>query len=285
MAGSAKEDAAAGFDPLRPKLMRVAYRMLGSVADAEDMVQEAFIRWMGADRSEVREPEAFLRRTVTRLCLDQLKSARRQRETYVGPWLPDPVVEEEPEDDVTLPLMLALERLSPLERAAFLLHDVFGLSFEEVAATIDRDPAACRQLAARARTHVREARPRFHVEQQRGVELAEAFFTASRSGDLKALGAMLASDVSIHADGGGKRSAAMQPILGFDAVIKVHEQLAALFRKHGSTLVRAGFINGLPGFVTREADGELQSTALEIEDGKVVAIYIVRNPDKLAHLH
>ncbi len=285
MAGSAQEDAAAGFDPLRPKLIRVAYRMLGSVADAEDMVQEAFIRWMGADRSAVREPEAFLRRTVTRLCLDQLKSARLKRETYVGPWLPDPVVEEEPEEDVTLPLMLALERLSPLERAAFLLHDVFGLGFEEVAATIDRDPAACRQLAARARTHVREGRPRFQVEQQRGIELAEAFFTASRSGDLKALGAMLASDVSIHADGGGKRSAAMHPILGFEAVIKVHEQLAKLFREHGSNLVRAGFINGLPGFVTREADGELQSTALEIEDGKVVAIYIVRNPDKLGHLH
>ncbi|NVD39015.1 sigma-70 family RNA polymerase sigma factor [Ensifer sp. HO-A22] len=285
MADSAKEDAAASFAPLRPKLIRVAYRMLGSVTDAEDMVQEAFIRWMGADRSAVREPEAFLRRTVTRLCLDQLKSARLKRETYVGPWLPDPIVEEEPEEDVTLPLMLALERLSPLERAAFLLHDVFGLGFEEVAATIDRDPAACRQLAARARTHVREGRPRFQVEQQRGVELAQAFFTASRSGDLKALGAMLASDVSIHADGGGKRSAAMHPILGFDAVIKVHEQLAALFRKHGSDLVRAGFINGLPGFVTREADGELQSTALEIEDGKVVAIYIVRNPDKLGHLH
>lgn len=285
MAGNAEEDAAAGFDPLRPKLIRVAYRMLGSVVDAEDMVQEAFIRWMGADHSQVREPEAFLRRTVTRLCLDQLKSARLKRETYVGPWLPDPVVEEEPEEDVTLPLMLALERLSPLERAAFLLHDVFGLGFDEVAATIDRDPAACRQLAARARTHVRDGRPRFQVEQSRGLELAQAFFNASRSGDLKALGAMLASDVSIHADGGGKRSAAMHPILGFDAVIKVHEQLAALFRKHGSDLVRAGFINGLPGFVTREADGELQSTALEIEDGKVVAIYIVRNPDKLGHLH
>src|SRR4029450_5608923 len=147
MASTPHEDAAASFPPLRPKLMRVAYRMLGSVADAEDMVQEAFIRWMGADRGSVREPEAFLRRTVTRLCLDQLKSARRQRETYVGPWLPDPVVEEEAQEDVTLPLMLALERLSPLERAAFLLHDVFGLSFEEVAATIQRDAAARRQPA------------------------------------------------------------------------------------------------------------------------------------------
>src|SRR6185369_301731 len=119
MADVTREDAAASFDPLRPKLMRVAYRMLGSVADAEDVMQEAFIRWMGADRGEVHEPEAFLRRTVTRLCLDQLKSARRQRETYVGPWLPDPLVEEEEGEDVTLPLMLALERLSPLERAAF----------------------------------------------------------------------------------------------------------------------------------------------------------------------
>ncbi len=285
MAGSPQEDAAAVFDPLRPKLIRVAYRMLGSVADAEDMVQEAFIRWMGADRTSVREPEAFLRRTVTRLCLDQLKSARLKRETYVGPWLPDPVVEEEPEDDVTLPLMLALERLSPLERAAFLLHDVFGLSFDEVATTIDRDAAACRQLAARARTHVRDERPRFQIEQQRGLELANAFFAASRNGDMKTLGAMLAADVSVHSDGGGKRPAAMRPILGFDAVMKVHAQLAALFAKHGSTLVRTGFINGLPGFVTREADGELQSTALDIEDGKVVAIYVVRNPDKLVHLH
>jgi len=285
MTGTPQEDAAAVFDPLRPKLIRVAYRMLGSVADAEDMVQEAFIRWMGADRAAVREPEAFLRRTVTRLCLDQLKSARLKRETYVGPWLPDPVVEEEPEDDVTLPLMLALERLSPLERAAFLLHDVFGLSFEEVATTIERDAAACRQLAARARTHVREERPRFQIEQQRGLELANAFFAASRNGDMKTLGAMLAADVSVHSDGGGKRPAAMRPILGFDAVMKVHQQLAALFAKHGSTLVRTGFINGLPGFVTREADGELQTTALEIEDGKVVAIYVVRNPDKLVHLH
>jgi RNA polymerase sigma-70 factor (ECF subfamily) len=279
------QDAAASFDPLRAKLMRVAYRMLGSVADAEDVIQETFIRWMGADRAGVRSPEAFLRRTVTRLCLDQLKSARRQRETYVGPWLPDPVVEEVEEEEVTLPLMLALERLSPLERAAFLLHDVFGLGFEEVATTIEREPEACRQLAARARTHVREARPRFKVEKQRGFELAEAFFTASRSGDMRALGAMLAADVSVHADGGGKRPAAMAPIAGFDAVMKFHEMLAALFQKNGSTLLRAVFVNGLPGFISMESDGELQTTALEIEDGKIAAIYVMRNPDKLKHLH
>jgi RNA polymerase sigma-70 factor (ECF subfamily) len=234
--------------------------------------------------SSVHEPEAFLRRAVTRLCLDQLKSARRQRETYIGPWLPEPVLEQEEEEDVTLPLMLALERLSPLERAAFLLHNVFGLGFEEVAATVRRNPAACRQLAARARTHVREARPRYQLERQRGLELAKAFFTASRTGDMKALGAMLAADVSAYADGGGKRTAAMQPVVGFDAVMKVQEYLADHFRNNGSKLVRAGFINGLPGFITLEADGELQTTALEIENGKVATIYVVRNPDKLKHL-
>ena len=281
------EDAAVGFEPLRPKLMRVAYRMLGSVHDAEDIVQEAFIRWMNTERSGIREPEAFLRRTVTRLCLDQLKSARHQRETYIGPWLPDPIVEEEEVEDVTLPLMLALERLSPLERAVFLLHDVFGVGFEEIAVTIQRDPVACRQLAARARDHVREARPRFQVEKRRGLALAEAFFNASRSGDMKALGAMLAADVSLNADGGGKRPAVTQPVLGFDSVMNLFERLSALFQetKQESKLVRAGFVNGLPGFITLEADGELQTTALEIADGKIAAIYVVRNPDKLRHLH
>ncbi|MBZ9725809.1 sigma-70 family RNA polymerase sigma factor [Mesorhizobium sp. CO1-1-11] len=285
MTNAGSEHAGAEFDPLRPTLMRVAYRMLGSVADAEDVVQEAFIRWMRADRGTVREPEAFLRRTVTRLCLDQLKAARHKREIYVGPWLPDPVVEEDEVDDVTLPLMLVLERLSPLERAAFLLHDVFGLGFDEVAAAIERDPAACRQLAARARGHVREARPRFKVERQRGLEIAEAFFAASRSGNMKELGAMLTADVSAHADGGGKRPAATEVILGFDAVMAQYERVAAWLQKNGSTLVRIGFVNGLPGFVTLEADGELQTTALDVEDGKIAAIYVVRNPEKLRHLH
>ncbi|MEZ2333697.1 sigma-70 family RNA polymerase sigma factor [Mesorhizobium sp. RCC_202] len=277
--------AAAAFEPLRPKLTRVAYRMLGSVADAEDVVQEAFIRWMKADHPAVRQPEAFLRRTVTRLCLDQLKSARRQRETYVGPWLPEPLVEEDQVDDVGLPLMLALERLSPLERAAFLLHDVFGLQFEDIAAEIDRDPAACRQLAARAREHIRQARPRFKVEKQRGLEIAEAFFNASRSGDMKALGAMLSADVAAHADGGGKRPAATEPVVGFDAVMRQYAVVAAWLKDNRSKLIRLAFINGLPGFVTLEADGELQTTALDIEDGRITAIYVMRNPDKLRHLH
>lgn len=282
----AGEDASATFDPLRPRLIRVAYRMLGSVADAEDVVQEAFLRWLDADRAAVREPEAYLRRVVTRLCLDQLKSARRRRETYPGPWLPEPVVEEADDEieDVSLPLMMALERLSPLERAAFLLHDVFGVGFEEIAETIGREPAACRQLASRARTHVRAARPRFPMPKERGLQIADAFFAATRSGDMQALRSLLAADVAVYADGGGKMPAAMRPVVGVEDVVQLHASLARLFAERPSRMVRYGFINGLPGFVTIEQDDTLQTTALQIENGKVVAIYVMRNPDKLRHL-
>jgi RNA polymerase sigma-70 factor (ECF subfamily) len=286
MVAPSQPDAAELFDPLRPKLIRVAYRMLGSVAEAEDVVQDAFLRWFDTDRSPIREPEAFLRRIVTRLCLDVLKSARRKRETYVGPWLPEPVLETESDevDDVTLPLMMALERLSPLERAAFLLHDVFGVGFDEVAETIGRDTQSCRQLASRARTHVRAERPRFQVSPDRGREIVEAFFTASRGGDMSSLRSLLAEDVTVWADGGGKRPAAPSPIVGLAEVLKLHTVLAQIFAQHPSKLVRYGVINGLPGMVTEEGDAILQTTALEIVDGKVVAIYIVRNPDKLRHL-
>jgi RNA polymerase sigma-70 factor, ECF subfamily len=286
MAPGAKEDAAARFDPLRPMLLRVAYRMLGSVADAEDVVQEAFLRWFNADRNAVREPEAFLRRVVTRLCLDQLKSARHRRETYIGPWLPEPVVEaaEEEIDDVRLPLLLALERLSPLERAAFLLHDVFGVGFDEIAETIGREPAACRQLASRARSRVRAARPRFHLPKDRGIEIAAAFFAASLHGDMEQLRSLLAADVTAYADGGGKTTAATQPIVGLEPVIRAHASLAHIFAETMSRIVRYGFINGLPGFVTIEHGNTLQTTAIEIENGKVVGIYVTRNPDKLRHL-
>jgi RNA polymerase sigma-70 factor (ECF subfamily) len=280
------EEAAASFQPLRPRLIRVAYRMLGSVSDAEDVVQEAFLRWLDVDHATVQEPEAYLRRVVTRLCLDQLKSARHRHETYVGPWLPDPFVEA-PEDDVdeiTLPLMVALERLSPLERAAFLLHDVFGVSFDEIAETIDREPATCRQLASRARTHVRAERPRFRISKERSLQFAEAFFEASRGGDMHRLRDMLATDVVTYADGGGKIPAVKEPVVGLEDVMKLHTALARLFAEKKSQLVRYGLINGLPGFVSIEQDNVLQTTALEIENDKVVAIYVTRNPDKLRHL-
>jgi RNA polymerase sigma-70 factor (ECF subfamily) len=277
------EDVAATFDAHRPALLRVAYRMLGSLADAEDVVQEAFIRWAETDRAAVRVAAAFLRRVVTRLCLDQLKSARVRRETYTGPWLPEPIVEAEPVEDVTLPLMLALERLSPLERAAFLLHDVFGESFEEVAVSIGRDAAACRQLATRARTNVRAERSRYTVDREHGLEIAAAFFQASRGDGIANLGALLAQDVRFHADGGGKRPAAGRILEGSYDVVRAHAAIARL-RYVPSALLRYAFVNGLPGFVTREPDGQLQTTALLIEDGLVKAIYVMRNPDKLRHL-
>ena len=279
------ERAAGAIDRLRPKLVRVAYRMLGSVHDAQDMVQEAFIRWVSADRSEVRDPEAFLHRTVTRLCLDKLRSAQRERKTYEGIWLPEPTIDDEAEDDITLPLMIALERLSPLERASFLLHDIFGIPFEEVSSILQREIAACRQLAARARSHIREARPRFQIEKQRALEIAQAFYDASRNGDLGALRSLLAADVSIYADGGGKRPTALEPIVGFDAAMNFYAMLANAISRETSKLVRVSFVNGLPGFVSRETDGEFSTTALDIHEGRITAIYVVRNPDKLRHLH
>ena len=286
MKPASSQNAAAAFDPLRLSLVRIAYRMLGSVADAEDVVQDSFLRWLDVDRDAVREPAAFLRRVVTRLCLDRLKSVRRARETYVGTWLPEPVVEsgEDELDDVTLPLLMALERLSPLERAAFLLHDVFGLDFEEVAATIGREPAACRQLASRARANVRADRPRYPVPRERGFEIAEAFFAASRDGEMERLRALLAADVTVYADGGGKVSAHTAPVAGLDNVIRLFVTFAPNFAVSRSRLVRYGIINGLPGFVTIERGDILQTTALEIEDGRVVAVYVVRNPDKLRHV-
>lgn len=279
------EGAGASFDPLRPKLVRIAYRMLGSVADAEDVVQEAFLRWLHADRAAVREPQAFLRRIVTRLCLDHLKSARSRRETYIGPWLPEPVIDPDDEiDGITLPLMMALERLSPLERANFLLHDVFGVGFDEIAATIGREPAACRQLASRARSNVRAARPRFDIPKERGLQIANAFFAATRHGDMDELRSLLAADVVFYSDGGGKRPAAGRPLVGLDSVMKLYIGLARIFAKSMSRLARYAFIDGLPGFVTLEQGNTLQTTALQIENGKIAAIYVMRNPDKLRHL-
>lgn len=272
------------FEMLRPTLVRLAYRMLGSVADAEDVVQTAFTRWSAVDCTDVRHPEAYLRRVVTHLCLDALRAKRRRREVYIGEWLPDPIIEDEPQEDVALSLMLALERLSPLERAAFLLHDVFEISFDEVAKSIDRSPAAARQLASRARENVRNKYRRYEVEKTRGAEIAAAFYEASRSGNVERLRLMLAADVSLHADGGGKRPTIEQPVFGLDEVLAVFHRFAGAFRRGGSTLLKLGHVNCLHGMITREADAGIQTTALEIENDLIRAIYVVRNPDKLHHL-
>jgi RNA polymerase sigma factor (sigma-70 family) len=281
-------EAADNFEAQRPRLLRLAYRMLGSMADAEDVVQEAWLRWQGIDRNDVRAPAAYLSRTVTRLCLDAMKSARARREVYVGTWLPEPVAESESEDlrfdELTFTLMLALERLSPLERAAFLLHDVFGVPLGEVAATLERDAAAVRQLAVRARRHVQAARPRYKVEREEGDRIAEAFFLALRNGDIEQLRAMLSQNVVLTSDGGGKVLALPNPIVGSDRVVRL---FAGLSRKTGTLpaeFIRQLWIDGLPGFVSRAGDKILQSTALQIEEGRITAIYIIRNPDKLTQL-
>lgn len=279
-------DPTAVFTPLRRRLLRIAYRMLGSMAEAEDVVQDAWLRWAATDHATVRDAEGFLVRVVTRLCLDVLKSARVARADYIGPWLPEPVFD--PEEDGTadaMPaLMIALERLSPLERAAFLLHDVFGASFDEIAAAIGRDAAACRQLAHRARAHVRADRPRFAVPPQRATQIAEAFFAASRSGDHAGLQALLAEDAVFHSDGGGKVRAALRPILGRDKVVRLLCGLARKAAHAAPPVLWRGTLDGLPAFVTLEAGGLLQTTSLAIEDGRIAHIYVVRNPDKLAHL-
>ncbi len=282
------------FESHRRFLQRLAYRMLGSVSDAEDIVQEAWLRWHEVAQATVANPRAYLARTVTRLCLDQMKSARSRREFYVGGWLPEPLVESlgggdvaaEEELDAPIALMLALERLSPLERAAFLLHDVFELDFAEIARTIDRSESACRQLARRARDHVRlDTPPRSRVSAEEARRFASAFFEAAHSSDTTALRALLAHEVVLHADGGGKMTAVLNPLFGADRVARFY---AGIVEKFGQTAKGANYetalVNGLPGYVSREADGALQTVALDIRNGLIHAIYVVRNPDKLRHV-
>ena len=284
-------DAAASFEPHRAYLVKIAYRMLGSVAEAEDVAQDAFLRWSGAPRDEVTEPRAYLTRIVTRLCLDRLKSARARREQYVGTWLPEPVVEEpagEPgaalAHELSIALLVTLERLSPLERAAFLLHDVFELEFGEVAQTLERSEAAVRQLAARAREHVREDRPRFRASDEEAARLADAFQAAMLAGDVTAISRLLAQDAVFYSDGGGKRAAALNPIFGKDKILRF---LIGIAGKRGgapeAAAVRRAWINGMPGFVVRSPDG-VETLAIEVAGGAIAALYAVRNPDKLRHL-
>lgn len=289
MAG--EPDPAADFNRCRAELIGLAYRMTGSLATAEDIAQDAFLRWNAIDRASIALPRAWLLKVTARISLDHLRSARHRRELYVGPWLPEPLLdsEEAPQEvaheragDLSVAFLLTLQRLSAAERAVFILHDLFETPFAEIAALLNRSEAACRKLATRARAGLGEAKPRQQVAEAEAARLARAFLAASRGGDEVTLRNLLAQDVVLHSDGGGIRAAALNPIQGAD---KVRRFLAGLARKRAmqpSPLLHLGRINGLPGFVTLEPDGLPQTTALEIRDGRIAAIYIMRNPEKLA---
>ena len=282
-----------GGDPLAPhrgRLLGLAYRMLGSRSDAEDVVQDAYLRFAGAQ--DVHNAEAFLVTVVTRLCLDRLKSARAQREVYVGPWLPEPVFDAEGlsadtatelADDLSFALLLALDRLSPLERAAFLLHDVFDTPFSEIAAMLDRTEASCRQLASRAHRAVRDERPPPAATPDSHARLLQAFGEAVTSGDVARLAELLREDAVAITDGGGRKTAARNPIQGADKIARFFIGLAAKNAGH-EIRVEPTMINGAIGALLY-LDGELDHTmSMAISGEKIAAIYIVRNPDKLRHL-
>lgn len=284
-------DSAEPFSAHRAALIGLAYRMTGSLATAEDIAQDVFLRWHAADRSRIEVPRAWLLKAAARLSLDHLKSARVRREQYVGPWLPEPVLEsEEPPQqaaheqaqDLSVAFLLTLQRLSPVERAVFILHDLFETPFTEIAGLLGRSEEACRKLATRARAHLGEATPRQPVDEAEARRITRAFLAASRGGDEAALRDLLARDVVLHTDGGGIRPAARNPIAGAEKVGRFFAGLAS--KRHlapAPPLLHLGRINGLPGYVTLEQDGLPQTTALEIRDGRVAAIYIVRNPEKL----
>jgi RNA polymerase sigma-70 factor (ECF subfamily) len=279
------EIAAATFEEHRTFLRSLAYRMLGIPADADDIVQEAWLRWATVPVAEIDSPRSFLAKTVTRLCLDHLKSARVRRETYVGPWLPEPIAEEPGDasgEDVSYAMLHAMERLTPLERAAFLLHDVFGESFEEIGDFLSRDAAACRQLASRARKHVRSEAPRHAVDPGEGRRLAAAFMQAARGGDLVALKRLLLPDAILYSDGGGTVRAALLPIYGADKIARMYESLVR--RDILSGEVREIRYNGLDGLMYLSDDTIKDVLLFEVAQGQIVRLFALRNPEKLAKL-
>jgi len=282
------------FESLRPRLLRVAYSQLGSLAEAEDVVQEAWLRLQRSDRSAIEDLPAWLTTVVSRIGLDALGSARARRERYVGPWLPDPLVDApaadaDPADRVTLDesvslaLLFVLERLSPAERTAFILHDVFAFSFEEIAEVVGRTPQAARQLASRARRHVVEARPRHpgSAEQQR--RLVQAFAAAAGEGDVGALLEVLAPNVVMRADGGGRVKAARKPLVGADRVTRA---VVALARKElRDAQMRIVDVNGLPGLlVVGPEPVEIAIVAFTVDGGRITSIHNHLNPDRLRHV-
>ena len=278
---------------LRPLLFSIAYRMLGSVADAEDVVQEAHLRYERAlaEGAVIESPKAYLSAVTTRLAIDELRSARRRRETYSGQWLPEPVLTDddpalaaEHSDSLSMAFLLLLERLGPVERAVLLLHDVFGYEYREIAPIVDRTEANCRQLARRARERVHEQRPRFETSSEQRARLAERFFAAVGDGDVDGLVELLAADVAVYGDGGGKTPQWSRPIVGADRVSRLFANLGRQLRERDGTF-ELREVNGQPGALVRASDGKLVNVfVLDVADGAIQTVRSVINPDKLQHL-
>jgi len=284
------------LEELRPAAFAIAYRMLGSVAEAEDVVQEALLRLHAAlERGErIESPRAYLATVATRLSIDVLRSARVRRETYVGEWLPEPLVTDPSEDparqaemsdSLSLAFLVLLESLSPEQRAAFLLHDVFGYGYGEVAEIVGKSEDNARQLAARARRHVDEGRPRFEASREQREELARRFFAAARDGEVDALGELLADDVVLHGDGGGKAPALARAVHGARNVARTFAAWARQAAHIPGLTVRMVDVNGQPGALSTDGDGNVINVmTLDIAEGRVQAIRSIVNPDKLSHL-
>ena len=283
-------DRTATFESQRERLRTLAYRMLGSLSEAEDVVQDAWLRWSRPGDEDIVVPAAWLTRVTTRLCIDRLRAAEAERAAYRGPWLPEPLIEPlavdpvERSEDVSVAFLLALERLSPLERAVFLLHDVFDEDYGSISTTLARSEAAVRKLASRARAHVRDARPRFTVSEEEAQRLATAFVAAAAKADTEALSALLTEDAILVSDGGGKRAAAVRVLVGRDDVIALLKGVAWRGGDARMLSFQPVRINGYPGFIVQRPDGPDTMAFQPAENGRIAAIYLVRNPDKLTRV-
>jgi RNA polymerase sigma-70 factor (ECF subfamily) len=282
----------AAFEAHRDLLFSIAYRMLGSATDAEDLVQETFLRWQEAEATDVKSPKAFLSTVITRLCINHLKSARTRREKYVGPWLPEPLITARAQngdgdsrlaESLSMAFLVLLESLSPVERSVFLLHEVFDYEYPEIAQILGKSEVNCRQVLRRARQHILAGRARFEPSPQEREQLTEQFLQVSSEGDLQGLITLLAADVALWSDGGGKASAALKPIRGALSVARF--MLGALRKLVPAERVSLrAEVNGQPGVITYVDGRPISVLVLDLVDGRIQTVYIVTNPEKLAGL-
>jgi RNA polymerase sigma-70 factor (ECF subfamily) len=286
------------FEAQRSHLLGIAYRMLGEMSAAEDVAQEVWLRWNRAAEEDIRDPRAWLSAVTVRLALDALRKARARRETYVGPWLPEPLLPDdmralaadapaaraELASDLSLALLHVLERLSPEERAALILHDAFDCDYAVIARTLEKNEAACRKLVSRARERVKQERPRRAVSGAVHRELVASFLAAAATNDTARLTRLLADDVVLYSDGGGKAAAALNPIYGADKVMRFTMGVVRKFGPPGGFAIESTQINGAPGFLLRTADGLYSALTVESDGERISAIYLVRNPDKLVRI-